>query len=502
MDTSETWNELVRRYSEIETLDRASGVLHWDQQTYMPPGGAAGRARQIAALSAIRHERWIDPRFGELFEQLAGADLDPERAAGLRNLRRDWDRAVKLPVSFVERMARAKAQAFTAWAAAKEADDFASFVPALEEVFGVYRELAGLLRTDEACDYDVLLDQFDPGSTSAELGSMFDRLAAELNGFLQAIEGRPAPAPLERRFPVEGQRAFSRELIARLGYDLERGRLDEAEHPFTAGFGRGDVRITTHFYEDDLLFGMGGTVHEAGHALYEQGLPERLEYTGAGGAAGFGLHESQSRFWENFVGRSLPFCRLIAPMLERHFPGLSISPEALYGANNRVRRSPIRIAADEVTYNLHIIVRTRLEQAVFAGDLAVADLRGAWDEAYDEVLGLRPPSAREGVLQDVHWASGAIGYFPSYTVGNLYAASLGATMLEQIPGFWDQVEAGAFQEILGWLREKIHDRGHTADAPEIIRDAVGDRDPVEDLTAYLWGRHGQLYGVERPVTQP
>jgi len=499
MSTDKTWAELTRRFGDIEALDHINGMLQWDQQTHMPAGGAAGRARQNAVLSAIRHERWTDPSIGELLSTLEAADdLSSDQAAGVRNLRRDWDRSVKLPVSLVERLARARAGAFSAWAAAKEADDFDSFVPALTQVFDLTREMAGLLHTDEDCLYDALLAEFDPGATAASLNTMFDRLAGELNIFLDTIEGRPTPPDLEGPFPLEGQRTFSQELIKHIGYDLSRGRLDEAEHPFTVGFGVGDVRITTHFYEHDLLSGMGGTVHEVGHALYEQGLPAALSGTGAGTAAGMGLHESQSRFWENYIGRSLPFSQLVAPMLERHFPGRAVDPTALYHANNRVRRSLIRISADEVTYNLHIIVRARLEQAIFAGDLAVADLRGAWDDAYAEVVGVRPDNAKDGVLQDVHWASGAIGYFPSYTIGNLYAASLGAKLSDELPSLWDKVGAGEFAPILGWLRENIHSKGHLKDAPEIIRDAVGDRDPVEDLVSYLWGRHGAIYGVERP----
>jgi len=499
MSTEKTWSELTRRYGEIRALDSINGILQWDQQTHMPSGGAAGRARQNAVLSALRHERWTAPVIGELLSTLeAAGDLTAEQAAGVRNLRRDWDRSVKLPVELVERLARARAGAFSAWAAAKEADDFESFVPPLSEVFELTREMSERMFTDEDCLYDALLAEFDPGTTAASLNSMFNRLAGELNIFLDTIEGCPTPPELEGPFPVEGQRAFSQELIQRIGYDLSRGRLDEAEHPFTVGIGTGDVRITTHLYEHDLLSGMGGTVHEVGHALYEQGLPDALTGTGAGGAAGMGLHESQSRFWENFIGRSLSFSELVAPMLEQHFPGRGIGPTALYQANNRVRRSLIRISADEVTYNLHIIVRARLEQAIFAGDLAVADLRGAWDDAYAEVVGVRPDNARDGVLQDVHWASGAIGYFPSYTIGNLYAASLGAKLSDEMPDIWDKVRAGEFAPILGWLREKIHSRGHLADAPEIIRDAVGDRDPVEDLVSYLWGRHGRIYGVSRP----
>ena len=354
------------------------------------------------------------------------------------------------------------------------------------------------LRDGEPSRYDVALNLFDPGTNAADLDNMFARLAGELGHLLGAIEGRPPPAALPGVFPLDAQRAFSRELVARLGYDFDRGRLDESAHPFTISFGVGDVRITTRLKEGDLLGGLGGTVHEAGHALYEQGLPAELAGTGAGGAAGFGMHESQSRFWENFIGRSLPFFRFMAPHLDRHFPGRGVTPEQLFGAANRVERDLIRVTSDEVTYNLHIIARFQVERPLLDGGLEVADARDAWDEAYARVVGVRPPDARDGVLQDVHWCMGAIGYFPSYTVGNLYAASIGATLEAAQPDLWARVEAGEFGEVLGWLRENIHRHARLMEAPELFHEVVGERDPVEDLVAHLWRRQGALYGVERP----
>jgi carboxypeptidase Taq len=328
------------------------------------------------------------------------------------------------------------------------------------------------------------------------LDPMFDRLASGVGELLDALEGRHHPAGLSGTFDVAAQEALHTELIADLGYDLTAGRMDEAEHPFTITFGAGDTRITTHYYEDDLIKGLGGTVHEAGHALYEQGIPQDWRGTGVGQAAGMGLHESQSRFWENFVGRSLAFSRFLAPKIQAHL-GVSITPEQLYGAQNRVQRSPIRISADEATYNLHIIVRYRLEKALLTGDLQVGDLATAWADTYAEVVGVRPESPSQGVLQDVHWCSGAFGYFPSYTIGNLYAASLGAALEAERPQIWDEYQAGEFAPTLAWLRERIHHKGHLADAPVLIRDAVGDRDHVADLLDHLWGRQGALYGISR-----
>ena len=262
--------------------------------------------------------------------------------------------------------------------------------------------------------------------------------------------------------------------------------------------GPGDVRITTHIDPKDLLNGLGSTIHEAGHALYEQGLPHQHAGTTVNRAASYGLHESQSRFWENFVGRSEPFCGWLEARLSECFEGSPITAADLYRASNRVERGLIRVAADEVTYNLHVIVRFEIEVALFEGRLKVADLPEAWNARYEEYLGVTPPDDARGVLQDVHWSGAAFGYFPSYTLGNLYAASLGATLEAKLPGLWEQVGRGEFGAVLESLRENVHQRGHIDDAPRILAAAVGERDHVEDLLAYLWGRHGKLYGLTRP----
>ncbi len=498
MTVETAWNAFRDHVGQVESLTNAIGLLEWDQQTHMPQGGASLRGGSLAVLSALRHEQLTKPGFGDLLSALEGAELDTVQAAGVRNYRREYDRAVKVPDRLVTAQAEARARAFQSWIQAKQDDDFQAFLPALTEVIALTREEADCIRRPEhATRYDALLDVFDPGARVADLTPLFERLGSELNTFLDAIEGREGPAYLDGPYDPDGQWALSEELVQRLGYDLVRGRLDRSEHPFTIGMGAGDVRITTHLYERDLLSGLGGTIHETGHALYEQGLRAEQAGTGVNHAAGCGIHESQSRLWENFIGRSLPFCRWLAPLAEKHLPGAGITAEALYGGNNRVQRSLIRVQADEATYNLHIIVRYQLECALFDGDLEPGDLEGAWADLYDSVVGIRPPSAATGVLQDVHWASGAIGYFPSYTIGNLYAASLGCALEAAIPELWEQVEAGEFSAVLSWLREKVHLRGHEADAPEIIRDAVGERDPVDDLVNHLWGRQGALYGVSR-----
>lgn len=490
---TEAWNALTARINELEGLAGAMGLLEWDQQTGMPSGGASARANSIATVSAVYHDKLTDGRVGDWLAALQD-DADPIHAVTVRRMRRKHDRARKLPTRLVQAFASAASEGFAAWLGAKERGDFAAFSPALERLLGIVDEsLACYGPADHP--YDHLLDEYDPGATTASVGATFARLASELVPFVRALDGQPGPAALELDSTADDGMAISRVLAEALGFDLGRGRLDVSEHPFTVGLNPGDVRITTHPQDGHLWGALYGTIHEVGHALYEQGLPARLAGTGLCTAASTGMHESQSRFWENFIGRSLPFCRWLLPVLKARLPHLDTTPERLYGALNRVNRSLVRIHADEVTYNLHILVRFELERALIAGQLRVADLPEAWDAAYEHNLGVRASDPRQGVLQDVHWAGGMFGYFPSYTLGNLYASSLLAGMQSALPDMWSQVEQGQFGEILGWLRKNVHDRGHTEDAQVILEQAVGPRDPVADFMSHVKGRQGALYGV-------
>lgn len=494
---SETdWGALTAHVRRIETLEGVMGTLGWDEQTMMPPKAAALRGEQQALLSGFLHELVTDPRIEGWLAALEGA-ADPLKVACRRNLGRDHARERRVPAELVDRLARARSAGFAAWIEAKGEGDFSRFVAPLEALLDLSARRA------EAIDatrhpYEVLLEEYDPGTTAAALRRTFTRLRDGLTPLLDAIARRPALPPIDRAIADGAQAGLQRTVAQALGYDLRAGRIDLAEHPFTSGHGAGDVRITTRVDTRDLLSGLGAAIHETGHALYEQGLPYAWAGTTASRAASFGLHESQSRFWENFIGRSRPFCGWLAARLHEHAPDAGLDGDALYRASNRVERGLIRVKADEVTYNLHIIIRFELELALFERTLKVKDLPEAWNARYAEYLGVRPASATEGVLQDVHWSGAAFGYFPSYTLGNLYAASLGAAMEEALPELWSAVEAGDFAPILAFLRERIHQRGHLEEAPEIIRAAVGERDHVEDLIAYLWRRHGALYGVERP----
>ncbi|MDQ3033825.1 MAG: carboxypeptidase M32 [Myxococcota bacterium] len=495
------WSALVAHLTEIETLEGVMGVLGWDEQTYMPPKAAALRGSQLALLSGLYHQRVTDERIGgwlELLESDARTASDPVRSACLRNLGRLYRREKRVPAELVDKLARARSDGFQCWLEAKKTSSFARFTPVLKDLL----ELS--LRRAEAIDrkrhpYEVMLEQFDPGTSVESLRTMFARLRQGLVPLIDAIAQQPQQPGLGEGWNEDQQWKLSREVAASLGYDFEGGRLDRSEHPFSTGQGQGDVRITSHLTESDLLSGLGGTIHETGHALYEQGLPYEHIGTTVREAASYGLHESQSRFWENYIGRSRPFASWLAPRLEAHFPGRATA-DSIFRASNRVERGLVRVYADEVTYNLHVIIRFEIELALFEGTLKVEDLPEAWNGKYREYLGITPPDDARGVLQDVHWSGAAFGYFPSYTLGNMYAASIGAAMQQAIPDLWDRVERGEFAPILGWLRENVHSKGHLLEAPEIVRAAVGERDYVEDLLAYLWGRQGALYGVKRPAT--
>jgi carboxypeptidase Taq len=496
----DAWTCLTERIKELDTLNGIASVIGWDEQCYMPPGAADTRAAQSALMSKLTHQRATSPEVGEWLGILSSQELGEPQAAAVRNALRNYKRATLLPTQLVEDLATARSEGFNAWHKAKQADDYSIFEGQLQRIIDLNREIARLLlplQGPGAHLYDALLEDYDPGSTVAELRPMFERLAPELNKLLDAVAGRPHPEGVIPELDTVGQRALSDRLLGDLGFDLNAGRLDLAAHPFTTDLGVGDVRLTTRLLANDFLCTLGSTVHECGHGLYEQGLPKHLAGTGLNRAAGMGIHESQSRLWENFIGRSLPFFEYLQPRMREIWPDLALTPMQMYGAANRVERSLVRVASDEATYNLHIIVRFELELRIISGELNARDLPEAWNDAYRRIVGVVAPSARDGILQDVHWSSGLFGYFPSYTIGNLYAASLGATLVKELPDLWDRVAQGDFAPILTWLRERIHSRGHTQDAPRIFKDAVGDRDPVEDLMAHLWSRQGKLYGVSR-----
>lgn len=502
---SRPYQALLEALRETATLRSAVSLLHWDQETVMPPGGGALRARQLALLSALVHQRQTDPRIGEWLAACeADAELaaDPLAAANLREVRRAFDRATRLPESLVREMAETFSLAMEAWKDARARSDFAAFAPWLEKVVRLNRAKAECFGARSGAElYDALLEDYEPGARAAEIERVFAGLRAELVPLIQAIAEaprRPDAAPHRLEVPVPLQEAFNRRVAERLGYDFSAGRLDTSTHPFCQDIGYGDVRITTRYHDDRFAESLSSTMHEAGHALYEQGLP-KAERWGEPLAepASYAIHESQSRLWENQVGRSRAFWEWALPVAREVFgaraEGLDV--DAVYGAVNIVEPSLIRVESDEATYNLHIMLRFDLERALLAGDLPIGELPGAWNERMRSDLGVEVPDDRRGCLQDVHWSMGAIGYFPTYTLGTLYAAQLWDAVNRDVPGLEPSIRAGDFAPLLGWLRENVHAHGMRYRAAELCERVTGAPLGHEPLVRYLRAKLAPLYGL-------
>jgi carboxypeptidase Taq len=491
--------ELKRRMGELKDLGSVVGLLTWDQETFMPRMAAEARSRQLSAMQSILHERLTDEALGDLLRAAAGQPLPEEDGAAVRNLLRDRERAVRVPASLVRELAERQSMGVEAWKEARSRSDFAAFAPHLQRLVELRRAQADAIGHGGE-RYDALLDGHEPGMKVARLEPLFAELERALVPIVEALTSAPPPRRLQvegKRWPVEKQWPLTVSLLERMGFDLSRGRQDRSTHPFTDGLHPSDVRLTTRLFEDTPFPALFGTIHEGGHGLYEQNLPLEHARDAMGTAASMGLHESQSRLWENLVGRSLPFWRWFTPRLAEAFPAelAGASAEEVYAAVNRVERTPIRVDADEVTYNLHILLRFRLELALVRGDLAVNDLPGAWNEGMRRALGITPRSDAEGVLQDIHWAWGEIGYFPTYTLGNLWAAAL----FEKLSRDLDAprlIAAGELTPIAGWLAENVHRHGHRWDAEEIVRRATGEGLGTGPFLAYLKGKYGPLYGVK------
>jgi carboxypeptidase Taq len=501
----EAYTSLLAHLGETSTLSSTLALLHWDQETMMPPRAASLRSEQIALLTALVHRRQTDPRIGEWLEACeANTDLaaDSAEAANLREIRRKYDRSTRLPESLVREMAQSFSLAMEAWKEAREASDYAAFAPWLEKVVQLNRAKAECLRTDPGQTlYDALLEEYEPGADAAHIEEVFGALRQRLVPLIQGIaeaERRPDPAPQRLRVPVPLQQAFSRRIAEALGYRLDAGRLDTSTHPFCMDIGPGDSRITTRFTEDRFADALSSTMHEVGHVLYEQGLPKQ-EHWGQplAEAASFAIHESQSRLWENMVGRSRPFWEWALPVARETFGehARELSVDAVYGAVNLVEPSLIRVDADEATYNLHIMLRFDLERALLTGELPVSELPSAWNERVRGDLGIEVPDDRRGCLQDVHWSMGAIGYFPTYTLGTLYAAQFWHAVQREIPDLDEQFRRGEFGPLLGWLRDGIHVHGMRYRAAELCERVTGQALSHEPLVAYLESKLAPLYGL-------
>jgi carboxypeptidase Taq len=503
--------ELRRRAREISDLNGIGGLLLWDQNTMMPPGGAGARADQFEALERIQHDRLTDPGLAKLLDALepwaASVDPDSDGASLVRVLRRDHHKAVQVPTELAAEISSAAAHAQQAWLQAREKGDFNHFAPALERVLELQsRYIACFDGTGEfAHPYDILLDDYEPGLTTAELGGVFNRLQGELVPLVSAAaatgdDGHVFPGS----YPVEAQRRMADELLHAVGFETEHWRVDASVHPFARSMAPTDVRLTTRWEESDLAMAFYSCLHEFGHGLYEAQFEPHHYRTTLAEATGLGVHESQSRLWENLVGRSRPFCEWVLPLLRRSLGGHFDAMDAaeLYRAVNRVRLSLIRIEADETTYNLHIALRFELEVAMVEGRLSVSELPDAWGEATYRLLGLETPSVMEGVLQDIHWGAGMIGYFPTYTIGNLMAAQLWRALSDDLPDIDDQIAAGDFAPLREWLRLNVHRHGRKYESRELLRRATGEELSVEPWLDYLEAKLLDAGLLTAPVRVP
>lgn len=494
--------QLKTLMAEVMDLQAAAALLSWDQQTYMPPAGAEERSEQLATLSRLIHLKSTAPEVGQLIEDLLpyAETLPPDSddARLIRKAKRAYDKQTKVPADLVAEFTQVTTLAQEAWVQARAEANFAHFRPHLEKIVELRRAYAACFAPYDHV-YDPLLDDFEPGMKTAEVQAIFNALRPRQVELVRQITARPQVEDgfLFLRYSEKKQWDFGVEVITRFGYDWKAGRQDRSAHPFTTAFGLGDVRITTRIHPRNLTSGLFSTMHECGHALYHQGIGRNLRRTLLADGASMAVHESQSRMWENLVGRSRPFWQFAYPRLQALFPRQlgNVSLEAFYKAINKVKPSFIRVEADEATYNLHIMLRLELEIALAEGSLEVKDLPEAWNARMQEYLGIVPPDDRLGVLQDVHWSAGLIGYFPTYALGNLVSAQLWEVIHRDLPDLESRIARGEFADLLAWLREKIHQHGAKFEPQDLIQRVTGSPITPEPYLRYLTAKYGEIYGL-------
>lgn len=472
--------ELKEKLRGISLLEHSIALLEWDQETYMPAGGSESRAAALGEIVGIKHKRAQDPALGECLskaEDVASGSGDLDLQALVREVRYDYEQAIRIPVPLASQIAESCSQSMAAWKSAKDNDDFAQFAPLLEQQVRLQSQFADCLQDEELCPYDILMNQYERGMTSARFGEICKVVVPGLQSLVERAASQPTTTPAFMKGPWdrEKQLAFSKEVAAELGYDFNRGSLDLTSHPFcTSPAAPHDVRITTRVSEDNFTSNLYGVIHESGHAMYEQGLDPEWEHTPLCDSISLGIHESQSLFWENEIGRSEAFWSHFLPKMREYFPALleGVSAQEMANAVNPVRPSLIRVEADEVTYGLHIALRFELEQGLFDGSIQTSDLPGLWREKMQEYLGIQPDTDREGVLQDIHWSFGLFGYFPTYLLGSVYSAQFYQAIDQEID-IDAEVSAGRFEGILQWLRTRIHAPGRRRLPLELLEDATG-----------------------------
>ena len=496
MDTLGAYKEHLR---EIGKLESALALLGWDQRTNLPRKGHPARAEVIGKLTKMVFELSVSDKLGEYLEYLQGREgLTDEERASVRVVGKSYRRHKAIPPAFYEEYAIASSRSETVWEEAKEKSDFRLFQPHLARMIDYARRFAEYYGYEDS-PYDALIEEFEPGMTSAELRTIIEPLRSELVPFIKRLqqEGkRPDDTFMQGTFPEEMQRTLSLRALTAMNYDFDAGRLDQTVHPFTTTIGPSDVRVTTRFLPHNILSGLASSMHEGGHALYDQGIPDDLRWSGLDEGASYGIHESQSRMWENLVGRSRPFWQFFAPIAGKIVPQLAPIPaEALYRAANIAEPSLVRVEADEVTYNLHIMLRFELEEGLITGRIDTADLPELWRDAMQRYLGVVPEDDAHGVLQDVHWSSGLFGYFPSYMLGNLYSAQFFAAVRKEIPDLDEKIARGKLSELLAWLREKIHQYGKIYEPKELIERVTGHAPDSSHFVRYVVDKYTDIYDL-------
>lgn len=497
---SQKLDQLKEILGEVADLGHATGLLGWDQQTYMPEGASEARGQQLATLGKLAHQKATAPLVGELLEALkgeyGGADPDSDEAALVRVAARDYDKAVRVPSEFVAEQAVVTTKAFEAWRESRSKSDFEIFRPHLEKVVDLVKRYITFFPPADH-PYDVLLDDYEPGMKTADVQAIFDGLRPQQVRLIKAIASRPQVNDkfLHRKFPEKKLWDFSADITRAFGYDWSRGRMDKAPHPFESSFSIDDVRITNRYEPRQPMATLFSAMHEAGHAMYEQGVNRSYERTSLVHGASLAVHESQSRMWENLVGRSKPFWELMYPRLKRAFPTQlsGVGLKNFYSAINKVEPSTIRVNADEATYNLHIMLRLELEIKMVEGSVAIGDLPALWNAKMQEYLGIKPGNDADGVLQDVHWSYGSIGYFSTYALGNLISAQLWEKLRRDIGDLDGQVRAGKFEELLRWLRENIHRHGRKYNPQDLVQRVTGSRIAPDAYVRYLTTKYSEIY---------
>jgi carboxypeptidase Taq len=503
MTPKTNFNTLLEQVYEIHDLDKVSSLMRWDRQVNMPPGGSEARTQQLMTLTRLSHNAFTSDEIGELLvgaaEELNGTNYDSTEASLIRLLQYKYDKSRKLPAEFVARRTKISNEAQNAWEKARKENDFPTFQPWLEQIIGLGQEMVGYYGYENE-PYDALLDDYERDAKTADVRAIFDAAKEALLPLREALSERVEAIDdslLYRHYDIAKQKAFAHIIAEAVGYDFSRGHLGTAVHPFATSFSRDDARITARWYDNYLAPSLFGTLHESGHAMYEQGTHPDLARTPLARGTSSGIHESQSRMIENVVGRSYGFWQRHFPKLQQIFPeqlGVETA-ESFHRAINKVQPSLIRVEADEVTYNLHIILRFELEQAMLSGDLKAADLPAAWNEKMQALIGIVPPTDSDGCLQDIHWTSPSFGYFPTYALGNLYAAQFFEAAQEQNPAIEKEFEDGRVEGLVNWLVENVHQHGSKYTPHELVVRATGRPLSHEAFTRYIWNKFSDLYGL-------